>query len=131
MRYITVATGLSLAFAAPAVSQELSSADLPKMEETYRQNEARFKQEFVGRQFVAQLPLRGVVESTMKNGFFHLRFGNMDASFSEVVCRVSDKALIAEAAKWNKGDVIAVSGMVGWDYMPGMTFLEGCTAKKV
>jgi len=92
----------------------------------YRQNEARFKRDYVGKQFEDILPFRSAKESFLIAGRYMIGFGT--GGFT-VDCMVSDKAVMNRIVDWNKGDRVRVRGVVK-DVTMGSVQLDGCLFSK-
>jgi hypothetical protein len=113
----------------PAHAQQMLGADsLSKMVDTYRQNEARFKRDYVGQQFEGILPFRSAKENFFIADRYMVGFGTGGFT-SDVDCIVSDKAVMNRIVDWNKGDRVKVRGVVK-DVTMGSVQLDGCFFSK-
>jgi hypothetical protein len=116
-------TPAPVAAAAPALpASDLSASNLPEMKATYKQNQARFSRDYVGKTFSARMEVRSVVESLFSKGSFRVSFG---AGFGGVDCVVSDKTTIDFVTNLNAGDSIFISGTVS-DIVFGDVQLSPC-----
>jgi hypothetical protein len=106
------------------ITDPLHANSLPKIVDTYRQNEARFKRDFMGQQFEAVLPFNSAKESFFSRDKYLVGFGSGGFS-SEVDCFVSDKAIMSRIVDWNKGDSVKVSGVIK-DVTMGSVQLATC-----
>jgi hypothetical protein len=122
----TAATTVTPA-AAPMVQSfsgiRLSGSDLPKVVSTYRENEMRFKRDFLGKQFSDVLPFKSATENVFLKGSYLVGFGNN--IISDVNCTVKSPTEISAIANWNKGDRIHIEGNVK-DVTLGSVNLESC-----
>jgi hypothetical protein len=113
--------------AAPSVQSfsgiSLSGTDLPKVVSTYRENEMRFKRDFLGKPFSDVLPFRSATESTFIKGSYLVGFGK--GFTGDVNCTVKSPLLISTIANWNKGDQIQIDGIVK-DVTLGTVNLDEC-----
>lgn len=100
----------------------LNASNLDEMHATYKQNQARFSRDYVGKTFAAKMVVRTVVENLIVRGTFRVSFG---PSFSGVDCSVSDKEAIDFATNLNAGDIVLVSGTVS-DLVFGDVQLSPC-----
>jgi hypothetical protein len=103
--------------AARPITHATQSEMISAIVTTYRQNEARFRHEYVGRLFSARMRLSRVTENVIGE--------TTRVDFSSVHCnlpRGSNRAIIA----WNKGDEIEVSGIIK-DVWFGSVELERCS----
>jgi hypothetical protein len=96
--------------------------------DTYRQNEARFKRDYQGKQFESNLPFRSARESMFFADRYMVGFGTGGFT-SDVDCVVSDKAVMNRIVDWNKGDRVKVSGIVK-DVTMGSVQLDVCSLSK-
>jgi hypothetical protein len=80
--------------------------DVPAMVAAYKQNEIRFKRDYVGRQFYDRLRLVRVSNGNGITSGVRTRF-----EFGDVHCYVTTGS-VAGATNWIKGDLIEVSGIV-------------------
>ena len=89
---------------APAVLRNgFTQTDISTMITTYKQNEARFRHEYVGRLFSARMRLSRVSENVIGE--------TTRVDFGSVYCnlpRGSNRAII----DWNKGDEIEMTGII-------------------
>jgi hypothetical protein len=116
----------TLAQSSSAIS--LSSADLPKIVSTYRENEMRFKRDFFGKQFSDVLPFRSATENMFSKGPYIVGFGT-GGLLSDLDCKVTSPEKISIIADWNKGDRIRVEGIVN-DVNMGSVRLDPCSLSK-
>ena len=124
-----VAALITLIALASAHAQQMLSADgLSKMVDTYRQNEARFKRDYLGKQFEDTLPFRSAKENLFISDRYLIGFGT-GVFTSDVDCTVADKAVMNRIVDWNKGDRIRVHGVVK-DVLMGSVQLDGCLFSK-
>ena len=113
-----------IALASAHAQQMLGAASLSKMVDTYRQNEARFKRDYVGKQFEDILPFRSAKESFFITDRYLIGFGTGGFT-SDVDCTVADQAVMNRIVDWNKGDRVRVRGVVK-DVLMGSVQLDGC-----
>src|SRR4051812_40775393 len=73
---------------------------------TYYENEPRFKRDFEGKRIAGTLPFRSA-----KEGFFGQYMVSLGAG-TVVDCFTSDKDAVARMADWDRGDIVAISGLV-------------------
>ncbi len=106
----------------------LSGTDLPKIVNTYRENEMRFKRDFLGRSFSDTLPFLKTTEKIFSKDVYRVSLGGGNV-FGDVDCTVSSKADIAVISSWNRGDNIAVEGIIK-DVTLGSVQLEPCRLSK-
>jgi len=106
----------------------LNGSDLPKVVSTYRENEMRFKRDFLGRKFLDVLPFMNSKEKIFAKDSYTVSFGT-GRVLGDVDCTVSSPAAIAEIANWNKGDSIHIEGVVK-DVTFGSVQLNPCTLSK-
>ena len=126
---IGVAALITLIALASAHAQQMLGADrLSKMVDTYRENEARFKRDYVGKQFEDTLPFRSAKENLFIADRYLIGFGR-GVFTSDVDCTVADKAVMNRIVDWNKGDRIRVRGVVK-DVLMGSVQLDGCLFSK-
>jgi hypothetical protein len=111
-----------------AATKTLGADSLPKIVDTYRQNEARFKRDYQGKQFESNLPFRSARESMFFADQYMVGFGTGGFT-SDVDCVVSDKAVMNRIVDWNKGDRVKVSGIVK-DVTMGSVQLDACSLSK-
>jgi hypothetical protein len=111
-----------------AATETLGADSLPKIVDTYRQNEARFKRDYQGKQFESNLPFRSARESMFFADRYMVGFGTGGFT-SDVDCVVSDKAVMNRIVDWNKGDRVKVSGIVK-DVTMGSVQLDVCSLSK-
>jgi hypothetical protein len=111
-----------------AATETLGADSLPKIVDTYRQNEARFKRDYQGKQFESNLPFRSARESMFFADRYMVGFGTGGFT-SDVDCVVSDKAVMNRIVDWNKGDRVKVSGIVK-DVTMGSVQLDACSLSK-
>ena len=105
---------------APVVLRNgFTQTDISAMVTTYRQNEARFRHEYVGRLFSARMRLSRVSESVIGETT-RVDFGSVHCNLP----RGSNRAIIA----WNKGDEIEISGVIK-DIWFGSVELERCSLR--
>ena len=102
----------------------LTTDDLPKIVSTYRENEIRFKRDFVGKLFSDVLPFRSATESMFSGGSYRIGFGTGGFT-SDVDCRVTSSADISRIVNWNKGEKIHIQGLVK-DVTMGSVQLDRC-----
>jgi hypothetical protein len=102
---------------APAVLRNGFTHDISAMVTTYRQNEARFRHEYVGRLFSARMRLSRVSENVIGETT-RVDFGSVHCNLP----RGSNRAIVA----WNKGDEIEISGIIK-DVWFGSVELERCS----
>jgi hypothetical protein len=107
-----------LAVARPT-TQSTQSEMISAVLTTYRQNEARFRHEYVGRLFSARMRLSRVSESVIGETT-RVDFGSVHCNLA----RGSNRAIIA----WNKGDEIEISGIIK-DIWFGSVELERCSLR--
>jgi hypothetical protein len=101
----------------PAVLRNGSTPDISAMVTTYRQNEARFRHEYVGRLFSGRMRLSRVSENVIGETT-RVDFGSVHCNLP----RGSNRAIIA----WNKGDEIEIRGTIK-DVWFGSVELERCS----
>jgi hypothetical protein len=106
----------------------LSRSDLPTVVSTYRDNEMRFKRDFVGRQFSDVLPFKSAKENLIIKGRYMVGFGKGNLT-SDVDCTVTSPVEISTIANWNKGDQIRIEGVVK-DVTLGSVQLDQCRLSK-
>lgn len=111
-----------------ALAQGLLSKDLETVVKTYRDNEARFKRDFVGKRFSDVVPFMEAKEDIFSQGKFRIGFGN-GKIISDVDCIVSSERAISEIANWNKGDQVKVEGVIT-DVIMGSVKLGNCKITK-
>jgi hypothetical protein len=102
----------------------LKERDLPKIVETYRENETRFGKDFLGKRFSDVLPFRSAVEMLFR-GTYRVGFGTGILA-SDLDCTVTSPDDISRIGEWRKGDKIYVEGIVK-DVIRGSVELEQCT----
>ena len=86
------------------MASDFGAADVPNIVNTYRQNSIKFKRDFVGKTFSANLRFDSATEHWC---------GALTATFngSSIVC-LSITGDTAKIADWNPGDHIKVDGTV-------------------
>ena len=85
--------------------------DLPKMHQTYADNEAKFQSIYAGEFFEAALPFHSATTSMFSGKTLHVRLGE-GAFLGDVECDVSGGGGIAMIAKLDKGDIVSVRGTI-------------------
>jgi uncharacterized protein len=114
--------------AAPSGITHLTGADLSRIVSTYRENEMRFKRDFLGRSFSDTLPFLKTTEKIFSKDVYRVSLGGGNIS-GDVDCTVSSPADIAVISNWNKGDNIVVDGVIK-DVTLGSVQLEPCHLRK-
>lgn len=94
-----------------SIAADLGADDIAKIKQTYKDNEARFKRDYKGKTFEAELPFVAAKENMFTEGKYTLGFGS-GSIFDDVSCETSDTATVNVVIDWNKGDTIVVSGVV-------------------
>ena len=105
----------------------LNGSDLPKVVSTHRENEMRFKRDFLGKQFSDVLPYKSASEKILVKGSYLVGFGNN--IISDVNCTAKSPTEISAIANWNKGDRIHIEGNVK-DVTLGSVNLESRTLSR-
>jgi hypothetical protein len=101
----------------------LSGSDLPMVVKTYRENEMRFKRDFVGKPFGDVLPFKNASENVIFKGAYTVRFGK--GFTSDLDCTVTSPVEISTIANWKNGDQILIQGNVK-DVTLGSVNLDSC-----
>jgi hypothetical protein len=104
---------------APTALRNGFTHDISAIVATYKQNEARFRHEYVGRQLSARMRLSRVSENVIGETT-RVDFGSVHCN----VPRGSNRAII----DWNKGDEIDISGIIK-DVWFGSVELERCSLR--
>jgi TPR repeat protein len=106
----------------------LGGDDLPNVVSTYRENEMRFKRDFLGKKFSDVLPFLKATEKLFSKDDYRVSFGTGKV-LGDLDCTVASPAEISEIANWNKGDKIHVEGIVK-DVTMGSVHLDPCSLSK-
>jgi hypothetical protein len=107
----------------PPRSRGLTYDDVPAMVAAYKQNEIRFKRNYVGRQFFDRLKLMRVSNG---NGLTTDTRTRLD--FDNVHCYVTTGS-VPGVTSWNKGDLVEVWGVVK-DVWFSTVELEQCVFRR-
>jgi pyruvate/2-oxoglutarate dehydrogenase complex dihydrolipoamide acyltransferase (E2) component len=107
-----------------AAEEALGADSLSKIVDTYRQNEIRFKRDYVGKQFDDVLPFRSAKAKIFSEDQYTVGFGK-GMFVSDIDCTVSDKATMDRVIDWNKGDRIRIRGVIK-DVTMGSVQLDRC-----
>ena len=103
----------------------LGADDLEGAVDTYKENQARFKRDFAGREFKADMPVYDISENVFMEGHWTIKLGDGVFGARDVKCKTSNSADVNIIADWNKGDIISVTGVVA-DVMMGDVELSNC-----
>lgn len=95
---------------ASAQAQTITPEQVSKVVDAYQSNEARFISTFRGKKFEGQFTLKSVDEDFMSKNTFNVYF-EMDSP--SIYCTgIRDKNEIKKISKFNKGQIIYVSGLI-------------------
>jgi hypothetical protein len=107
----------------PRTSSGLTYNDVPAMVAAYKQNEVRFKRDYVGRQFSDRLKLERV-----SNGNGITSDTRTRINFGNVHCYVTTGS-VPGVTSWNQGDLVEVWGIVK-DVWFSTVELEQCVFRR-
>jgi hypothetical protein len=106
---------------------DFGPTDIAKAIDTYKQNEIRFKRDYVGRMISFGWTFAGA--SSRLFGGYRVEFGNGGWG-DNVACDVKDQATLDKVVEWNKGQLVTVTGTID-DVSIGDLLLKNCTLQAI
>jgi len=116
---------ISIATLAPAIAADLGPEDIQRAIETYKQNEIRFKRDFVGKTIGFTWTFYNAKGNFFDDSEVRVEFGGGRFS-GNVVCEDVDQKTKDLVIEWNKGQKASVSGTVN-DVWFGNLHLKKCS----
>jgi tRNA_anti-like len=113
-----IETGRSISMA------PLGEQDIANMHTSYDDNQARFRRDYIGRQFSANLPIHQVSESGTSSAVLVISLGTGTPA-GDVTCTVSGDDNIRAATELHKGQLVHVAGIID-DHSSGSIDLREC-----
>ena len=94
------------------------------MHASYDDNQARFRRDYIGRQFSADLPIHQISESQISSDILVISLGSGTPA-GDVACAVSGEDNIRAATELHKGQIVHITGTVD-DHSSGSIDLKEC-----
>ena len=105
-----------------AASQELDASDIPKIINTYYEDEIKFKRDYLGKTLTATLFFNDAREKAFVTGYF-IGFDGINGS-AGLTCSFSE-TLPSEFIDWEAGKPVSLTGIVS-DVVLATLYLKRC-----
>jgi hypothetical protein len=105
-------------------TQPFGAKDIQTITKTAKSNEIRFKRDYKGKPFTANLPVNRISENFLFKDRYTATFGS-NMLGNNVTCEVRDQPTIELMMDWDKGQKVTVSGTID-DTLLGDIKLKDC-----
>jgi hypothetical protein len=112
-------------FSSIDASQELSASDIPKILNTYYENEFEFKRDYLGKTLTATMFFNNVREKAFVTGYF-VGFDGVNGS-AGLTCSFSE-TMTSEFIDWDAGRSVSLTGVL-YDVVFITLYLKECKFK--